>query len=286
MVMNPDEQSFESIIEYVLEPEIYNLKMLEEFSLTVKRFSVGAYPVHLKLETGMNRLGFSGQDVPTLIKGIANHPNLLVKSIFTHLAASDDSQHDDFTHQQFRQFEDMSNSILKGLNYPVLRHILNSSGIERFPDYQLDMVRLGIGMYGVSTENNSELQNVSTLKTRISQIKEVAAGQSVGYSRACKLVRDSKIAILPIGYSDGLRRNMGNGKGKVCINGALVPIIGNVCMDMCTVDVTDISVAEGEEVIIFGEKYPISEMALTLETIPYEVMTGISSRVKRVYLYE
>lgn len=286
MVMNPDQQSFESIIEYILEPEIYNLNMLEEFSLTVKRFSVGAYPVHIKLETGMNRLGFSKEDLPALKKGIANHPNLLVKSIFSHNAASDEEQHDDFTHQQFAQFDVMSKKIMKGLNYPVLRHILNSSGIERFPDYQLDMVRVGIGMYGVSSLSNGELQNVSTLKTRISQIKNVAAGESVGYSRACKLERDSKIAILPIGYSDGLRRIMGNGKGKVCINDELVPIIGNICMDMCTVDVTDLSVEEGDEVIIFGEKYPISEMAHTLDTIPYEVMTGISARVKRVYLYE
>ncbi|MCF8370858.1 MAG: bifunctional UDP-N-acetylmuramoyl-tripeptide:D-alanyl-D-alanine ligase/alanine racemase [Bacteroidales bacterium] len=286
MVMNPDQQSFESIIEYILEPEIYNLKMLEEFSLTVKRFSVGAYPVHIKLETGMNRLGFSKEDLPALLKGISNHPNLLVKSIFSHNAASDDAQHDDFTHQQFALFDSMSKKIMNELNYPVLRHILNSPGIERFPDYQLDMVRLGIGMYGVSSESNGELQNVSTLKTRISQIKSVAAGESVGYSRACTLERDSKIAILPIGYSDGLRRIMGNGKGKVCISDKLVPIIGNICMDMCTVDVTDISVEEEDEVIIFGEKYPISEMARTLETIPYEVMTGISSRVKRVYLYE
>lgn len=286
MVMNPDVQSFESIIEYVLEPEIYSLKMLEQFAITVKRFSVGAYPVHIKLETGMNRLGFSKPDLPALIKALANHPTLVVKSIFSHMAASDAAQHDEFTHQQFKNFDSMSKKIMKSLSYPVLRHILNSSGIERFPDYQLDMVRVGIGMYGISSEDTNELENVSTLKTRISQIKAVAAGESVGYSRACTLERDSQIAILPIGYSDGLRRSMGNGKGKICVNGELVPIIGNICMDMCTIDITGISAAEGDEVIIFGEKHPISEMAQTLSTIPYEVMTSISTRVKRIYLYE
>ncbi|MEA3445110.1 MAG: bifunctional UDP-N-acetylmuramoyl-tripeptide:D-alanyl-D-alanine ligase/alanine racemase [Bacteroidota bacterium] len=286
MVMNPDEQSFDSIIEYNLEPEIYNRKMLVEFSKTVKRFSVSSYPIHIKLETGMNRLGFDNRNLPYLIKNIEKCQNLVVRSVFTHLAASDEEAHDDFTHKQVEQFELMSRKIMDKVNYPILRHVLNSAGIERFPEYHFDMVRLGIGMYGVSSTNNSDLQNVSTLKTRVSQIKKVAAAQSVGYSRACILKRNSVIATLPIGYSDGLRRSMGNGKGKVSISGNLIPIIGNVCMDMCSVDITDISANEGDEVIIFGETFPIAEMAKSLDTIPYEVMTGISSRVKRVYIYE
>ena len=286
MVMNPDEQSFESIIEYTLEPEIYNLKMLEDFSKTVSRFSIGSYPIHLKMETGMNRLGFTKEDIPVLTETLVQNQNLKVRSIFSHLAASDEAEHDEFTHRQFQLFQEMCGSICESLAYPVLRHILNSAGIERFPDYQMEMVRLGIGLYGVSAANDLELQNVSRLKTRISQIKEVKAGSSVGYSRAWKLEKDSRIATLPIGYSDGLRRNMGNGKGKVYVKGQLVPMIGNGCMDMCSIDVTDVLAKEGDEVIIFGEEYPITEMAKTMDTIPYEVMTGISARVKRVYLYE
>ena len=286
MVMNPDEQSFESIIEYTLEPEIYNLQKLERFATVVNRFSLNSYPVHLKMETGMNRLGFTEEQIPKLIERLGKHQNLRVRSIFSHLAASDEEQHDDFTHKQFEQFERMNNQIVESVNYPVLRHILNSAGIERFPQYHLDMVRAGIGLYGVSAKENSGLQNVSTLKTRISQIKTVMAGNSVGYSRACKLANDTRVATLPIGYSDGLRRNMGNGKGRVCINGQLVPIIGNVCMDMCSIDISGVEAKEGDEVIIFGEQFPITEMAKTMDTIPYEVMTGISSRVKRVYLYE
>ncbi len=286
MVMNPDEQSFESIIEYNLEPEIYSLSKLEEFSQSVKRFGANNYPVHLKIETGMNRLGIEAQDISVLIDSIGKHQNLSVRSIFSHLVASENPLHDDFTHCQVDLFKSISNQIKTHLNYPVLQHILNSAGIERFPEYHFDMVRIGIGMYGISATDDTKLQNVSTLKTRISQIKIASEGDSVGYNRASFLQRDSRIATLPIGYSDGIRRIMGRGKGKVFINGQLAPIIGNVCMDMCSIDVSNIQAAEGDEVILFGNDFPLTEMAKTMDTIPYEVMTGISSRVKRVYIYE
>ncbi len=285
LVMNPEEQSFESMIEYNLEPEIYSFRTLNFFSEAVKRFGIDLYPVHLKMETGMNRLGFEESDLPKLIEELKNMNYLRVSSIFSHLAASDDAVHDGFTEKQFAKFDGMSKQIQEQFKYKIYRHLLNSAGVERFPNYQLDMVRLGIGLYGISHAGN-KLTNVSTLKSKISQIKHIRKGETIGYSRRGVTERDSRIAIVPIGYSDGLSRALSNGVGKVWINNKKVPIIGNICMDMCMIDISDLAASEGDEVIIFGAQIPLTEMASTLKTIPYEIMTGISKRVKRVYIYE
>ena len=286
IVMNPDEQSYETIIENNLEPEIFNLNALSRFSESVTKYSVSSYPIHIKLETGMNRMGFEESEFPELITLLQNHPNLLVVSVFSHLAASDVPDYDKFTDLQIEKFEYMSNEISNVATHKILRHILNSAGIERFPQAQYEMVRLGIGLYGISSFDGDKLANVSTLKSRISQIKNVTAGETIGYNLKGMVNRDSKIAIVPIGYSDGLRRSLSNGVGSVCINKTQVPIVGNVCMDMCMIDVTDVEAKEGDEVIIFGKDAPISELAKKLNTISYEILTGVSSRVKRVYIYE
>lgn len=286
MVMNPDAQAFETMIEYHLEPEIYSLAILEDFYQSVLRFSMENYPIHLKLESGMNRLGFNEDDLPALTAKLSGMKSITVRSVFSHLAASDEERLDDFTNLQFERFDAMCNSLSSSIIRPFMRHILNSSGIERFPEHQHEMVRLGIGLYGISNDQTAGLMNVSRLKTRISQLKKVPKNETVGYGRKGVLTRDSLIGIIPVGYSDGLDRRLSNGLGRVMVNGMLVPIVGNVCMDMCMVDLSDCPAQEGDEVIIFGEEYPITEMANILETIPYEIMTSISKRVKRVYLME
>jgi alanine racemase len=218
-----------------------------------------------------------------MILFIKNNPTLKLKSIFSHLAASDEQNNDNFTREQIQRFDRLSQKIITELKTPIIRHLLNSAGIERHPDGQFDMVRLGIGMYGVSPSQNKQLKNVSTLKTSISQIKKINKEQSIGYSRKGKLQSDGKIAILQIGYADGIRRNLSNGKGKFLVNGKLAPTVGNICMDMCMIDISHIDCKEGDKVIVFGEDYPIQEIAKQMETIPYEVLTGISQRVKRIY---
>ncbi len=306
LVMNPEEQSFNLMIEHHLEPEIYSFKALSLFYEAVKKNSYdkspessgeAKFPVHIKLDTGMRRLGFVQEDISLLVKRLKKHYSqcIKIKTIFSHLAASDEPVHDDFTRLQIEHFETMSNQIISAFNYPVLRHILNSSGVERFPEAQYDMIRLGIGLYGISVvpryaslrgKNQHKLNNVSTLKSTISQIKKVSANETVGYSRKGAVNRDSLIAVVPIGYADGLSRKLGNGVGKVLINKQFAPILGNICMDMCIIDITDIDAKEGDEVIIFGDMYNISELAKQLNTIPYEILTNISRRVKRVYFHE
>lgn len=286
MVMNPDAQGFEMMIEYHLEPEIYSLSILEDFYQSVLRFSMENYPVHLKMESGMNRLGFNEQDLPALAEKLSHMKSITVRSVFSHLAASDEVSLDDFTRKQFERFNHMCDFLKQQTNHPFMRHILNSAGIERFPEHQYEMVRLGIGLYGISNNPDAGLVQVSRLKTRISQIKMVGKDETVGYGRKGILARDSRIGIIPVGYSDGLDRRLSNGLGKVLVNKQMVSIVGNVCMDMCMLDLTDIEASEGDEVIIFGEENPITDMANLLDTIPYEIMTGISKRVKRVYLME
>lgn len=286
MVMNPDPQGFESMIEYHLEPEIYSLSILDTFYQSAMRFSIEHYPIHLKIESGMNRLGFSEADLEPLVKQLRKMRSLSLRSVFSHLAASDEEQLDDFTQIQFARFESACSYLKQNLETSFLRHILNSSGIWRFPEHHYEMVRLGIGLYGIDPFSNGNLQEVSRLKTRISQIKRVAKNETVGYGRKGILTRDSLIGIIPVGYSDGLDRRLSNGVGKVIINQQSAPIIGNVCMDMCMIDLTDIDAAEKDEVVIFGDGFPITEMAKILDTIPYEIMTSISKRVKRVYLME
>ena len=291
MVMNPEEQSYDSMIQYNLEPEIYSFRVLSLFEEALKRTQRNLNRqvfVHIKLDTGMHRLGFEPPEVNELIVRIKNNKQLKIKSIFSHLVATDESEHDDFTWQQIRSFSEMSDRVQSHLDYPVIKHILNSAGISRFPDAQFDMVRLGIGLYGigVNAAEQAQLQNVSTLKTSISQIKHIPQGETIGYSRKGIAQRDTKIATVPIGYADGLSRKLSNGKGKMIIKGKHAPIIGNVCMDMCMIDITDINVNENDEVIVFGEAYPIMEVAKDIGTIPYEVLTNVSRRVKRVYFQE
>jgi len=288
MVMNPDSQNFDAMIRNQLDPEIYSFRLLNQFHESLHRLGHEPVPVHIKLDTGMHRLGFQKHEINELIVRLKNHKNIQVQSVFSHLAASDESEHDGFTRYQIEQFEQMSRAIMQAFSYPIERHILNSSGILRFSEAQYDMVRLGIGLYGVAATSSEQqqLQQVATLRTTISQIKNVSANETVGYSRFGKLRRDSIIAIVAIGYADGISRRMGNGVGKMLVNGKAAPLIGNVCMDMCMLDITDIPAKEGDEVLVFGPEYPVTEMAKNVGTIPYEVLTGISQRVKRIYFQE
>ncbi len=286
IVMNPELSSFELMIRYKLEPEVYSLNVLSRFSEAVKKLGENHYPVHLKIDTGMHRLGFMEDESELLISNLVNNEQVKVASIFSHLAGSDEDLHDSFTEKQIAKFEKISQQIINQLGYPVIRHILNSAGIERFPNGQFDMVRLGIGLYGISALSNTNLANVSTFKSTVIQKKHVSKNETIGYGRKGEATSDKDIAIIPVGYADGLNRQLSNGKGKFYINGFLVPIIGNICMDMCMVDITGCEVNEGDEVIIFGKEMPVTEVAKTLNTIPYEIFTGISTRVKRVYYHE
>jgi alanine racemase len=290
MVMNPDEQSFDSMLKYCLEPEIYSFRTLEmlEASLGRRTHQDDPMPVHLKLDTGMHRLGFDFSELDELIRRIKSNAMLKICSVFSHLATSDEPAFDDFTMQQIELFRQMSDRLIQAFEYPILRHILNSAGISRFPEAGFDMVRLGIGLYGIgsSEPEQSQLENVSTLRSVISQIKLVNTGESVSYGRHWIANHDTRVAVVPIGYADGLSRRLSNGKGHLLVNNSLAPIIGNICMDMCMIDLTGIEAKEGDEVIVFGKELPISRLAEELETIPYEILTGVSRRVKRVYFQE
>ncbi|HMG14114.1 MAG TPA: alanine racemase, partial [Saprospiraceae bacterium] len=288
MVLNPDENSINSMITNKLEPEVYSLSILKAIINQVPPGS-NVIGVHIKLDTGMNRLGFTETDKAELIQLIQSNRQINIKSIFTHLSASENPIHDVFTHKQGTRFKKYTDDILGVLDYKPLLHVLNSSGISRFKEYQLDMVRLGIGLYGydASDDVNQQLKTVHTLKALISQIKQVSAKETVGYGRKGKLTENKRIATISIGYADGFQRKLGNGNYTVLIKGKEAQTIGNVCMDMTMVDINHIpEVNEGDEVIIFGELLPVKTMAEKLETIPYEVFTGISSRVKRVYFQE
>ncbi len=287
VVLNPEFGSYELMIEYKLEPELFSLSSLNSFASAVSRMGLSSYPVHLKIDTGMHRLGFMPDEIPTLIEKLGENKNIKVQSIFSHLVATDEADHDGFTSKQIQLFEQCATSISNAIGYKPMLHILNSAGIERFPNAQFDMIRLGIGLYGISAVHQDNLQVVSTLKTFIAQLRELPAEETVGYNRSGQLTRKSIIATIPIGYADGLNRRLSNGVGKVMVNGALAPIAGKVSMDLCMIDVTDIAnVKEGDEVIVFGENPSISETAKALSTIPYEVLTSISRRVKRVYMQE
>jgi alanine racemase len=291
MVMNPEEQSYDAMIEHKLEPEIFSFRVLNLFCEAASRSALKdqKIPVHLKIDTGMHRLGFEAGDINELIIRIRNNKNIVIRSVFSHLAGSDEKEHEEFTKLQIERFTGISLQILSHFEYPILRHILNSGGVNHFAHAQFDMIRLGIGMYGISSNDFEQmnLQHVSTLKTNISQIKNLDASETVGYSRKGILKKNSHIATVPIGYADGYNRRLGNGNGKMLVNGQFAPTVGNICMDMCMIDVSDIpSCQEGDEVIVFGEQYPISEIAKAAGTIPYEILTTISRRVKRVYYQE
>jgi len=287
VVMNPEEHGFDAMIENRLEPNIYRFELLEKFDEALRRNAVNNFPVHLKVDTGMKRLGFDHpDDMLKVAEYVRMHDTMYVRSVFSHLAVSDDPENDQFTHLQFKRFAEYCDMITNQFDYKILRHILNSSGIERFPEMELDMVRLGIGLYGVSPNCQQELRNVATLKTTISQIRSVDEGETIGYGRRGYAEKALTIAILPIGYADGLDRRLSNGVGKVLINGSKVPVIGTICMDMCMVDITGIEAHEGDKAVIFGEDLPVSEMADTLGTISYEILTSVGQRVKRVYFKE
>ena len=289
MVMSPEEDAFEDIINYQLEPELYHFKVLKAFVNKLDAMGIAEpYPVHLKIDTGMHRLGFEEQELNDLITELKKSPQLKIKSVFSHLVGSDNSDLDDFTKEQIRVFEKAFQLIEKELGYPVIKHICNSGGITRFKNAHYDMVRLGIGMYGigVTQQEQTKLENVGTLKTRISQIKMVAKGQSVGYNRNGKVDKETKIATIPIGYADGFSRLFGNGKHGVYVNGKFCKTVGNICMDMCMVDITDFKCEEGDEVIIFENAGQINALAKALNSISYEVLTNVSGRVKRVYVQE
>lgn len=287
LVMNPEEHSFENMIEFRLEPNLYSEEIFESFRKVLQQNAVIRYPVHLKLDTGMHRLGFDSEDkIERLIEKLIAQEQMVVRSVFSHLAGADESIHDEFTIGQVQQFLKFSSMIAEKLPYKVFRHILNSAGIERFPQFQFEMVRLGIGLYGVSACNNGQIKSISRLKTSVSQIRKITAGQTVGYSRKGVIERDSEIAVLPIGYADGYDRRLSNGVGKVFVKGQIVPIIGNICMDMCMIDVTGLNITVGDEVELMGEHIPVSDIAESIGTIPYEILTGISQRVKRIYLQE
>lgn len=288
IVMNPESTAFAAMAAYNLEPEIYSAKELRSFIAMAQQKNLSNYPIHIKLDTGMHRLGFQQNQISELIDLLRNNNLVSVKSIFTHLSASDDVQFRDFTLEQINKFEAWSGQLMADLHIQPLRHVLNTSGIYNYPEAQYDMVRLGIGLYGVgndATERKS-LQTVGTLKTIILQIKEVPAGDSVGYSRRFMAEEPVHIATLPIGYADGIPRAWGNGKGFVTINGQKATILGSICMDMLMVDVTGIDCKEGDTAIIFGESPTVVEMAEVLGTIPYEILTSISQRVKRVFFKE
>jgi alanine racemase len=286
IVMNPELQSFQQIIDYRLEPNIYSIELLKSFMKTVEQNGQSKFPVHLKIDTGMNRLGFkSDSEIKMAIQLILESSQLKIQSVFSHLAASDDSSFDNFTFEQIARFEEVAELISKSFPYKIDRHILNSAGIERFTGKQFEMVRLGIGLYGISN-TGLPLQNIGTLRSTVSQVKKVQSTETVGYSRKGKISEESEIAIVPMGYADGLDRKLGNKNGSGFIHGQRVPIIGNICMDMLMLDVTGLNVKPGDKVEIFGPNISISEVAEKAGTIPYEILTGISQRVKRVYLQE
>ncbi|MDI3505388.1 MAG: Alr-MurF fusion protein [Bacteroidota bacterium] len=286
IILNPEVNGFEELFSNRLEPEVYNFRILDAFIKEADRRGITDYPVHLKIDTGMHRLGFLPDQIPLLIERLRSQKGLKAISVFSHLAASESWAFDEFTEKQIETLRSSASQIENGIGYSIYKHILNSAGIERFPEAQWDMVRLGIGLYGVSASGLKRLKNVSTLKTTILQIKDIPGRETVGYGRKESLDRDARIATIRIGYADGLDRKFGNRVGKVLINGQIAPIVGNVCMDLCMVDVTDIDAKEGDEVILFGNDLSVIDLAESIGTIPYEVLTSVSPRVKRVYITE
>ncbi|KUJ63196.1 alanine racemase [Flavobacteriaceae bacterium CRH] len=285
MVLNPESTSFASIIQYQLEPEIYSIKGLNAFLKIAREKNLKDFPIHIKLDTGMHRLGFETNTIDELIATLKGNSTVRIQSILSHLATSDDMNHYDFVISQINLFEKLSSKLMTELNVNPIRHILNTSGISNFTSAQYNMVRLGIGLYGVSNDASEQkyLENVGTLKSIISQVRTIPAGDSVGYGRRFMAEKETKIATIPIGYADGISRLWGNGVGYVLIKNQKAPITGSVCMDMLMVNVTAIDCKEGDSVIIFGENPTVTEIANALKTIPYEILTSISQRVKRVF---
>ena len=284
IVMNPEMTAFKTLFDYELEPEVYNFKLLDALIKAAEKEGIQGFPVHIKLDTGMHRLGFDPRlDLPALIDRLHHQTSVIPRSVFSHFVGSDSPDFDDFSARQFALFDEASKTLQAAFSHKILRHICNSAGIERFPERHLDMVRLGLGLYGIDPIDNRSLQNVTTLRTTILQIRECPKGDSVGYSRRTVLERDSRIAAIPIGYADGLNRHLGNRRGYCLVNGQRADYVGNICMDVCMIDVTDTDCREGDTVEIFGDDLPPAELARLLDTIPYEILTSVSDRVKRIY---
>ena len=284
IVMNPEMSAFGTLFEYELEPEIYSFNLLDALIRAARRQGITDFPVHLKLDTGMHRLGFNPKtDIPVLIDRLSHQRALIPRSVFSHFVGADSDSFDEFSEKQFKLFDEASRTLQAAFPHKILRHICNSAGIERFPERHLDMVRLGLGLYGIDPIDNRVLHNVATLRTTILQIRDVPAGDSIGYSRKTVLDRPSRIAAIPIGYADGLNRHLGNRRGYCLVNGQKADYVGNICMDVCMIDVTDIPCHEGDSVEIFGDDLPVTVLSDLLGTIPYEVLTSVSNRVKRVY---
>ncbi len=286
LVMNPEMTAFKTLFDNHLEPEIYSFALLEAMIHACEHEGYSHYPVHIKIDTGMSRLGFRPDEMPALIDRLSRQTAVIPRSVFSHFAGSDSTDFDNFTHLQAARFSGAADALQNAFPHKILRHICNSAGIERFPEYRHDMVRLGLGLYGISPVGDRLLHPISTLKSTILQIHDVPESETVGYSRRGQLVRPSRIASLPIGYADGLNRRLGNGLGYCLVNGHPAPYIGNICMDVCMIDVTDIPCHEGDSVEIFGPHLPVTQLAQWLGTIPYEVLTGISTRVRRIYIVE
>lgn len=288
MVMNPEENTFNTLVQYNLEPEIFSFSILSSLEKYLLSSGLQHFPVHIKLDTGMHRLGFEQKDINILAGHLTNNNTIKVQSVFSHLAASDDKNRDEFTHSQASVFLQMCKQLKKVLNYKFIKHISNTAAISRHPQLQIDMVRIGIGLYGIDSNEKMQkkLKNVSTLTTTIAQIKNIKAGESIGYGCETVLEKDAAIATVRIGYADGYPRALSNGVGKMLVQTSPAPVVGNVCMDMTMLDVTGINCQEGDNVMVFGEQLPVQQLATWCHTIPYEIMTGVSQRVKRIYFEE
>ena len=287
MIMNPEMTAFKTMFDYDLEPEVYSFRLLDALIKAARKEGITGWPVHIKFDTGMHRLGFDPvDDIFKLIDRLKHQNAIIPRSVFSHFVGSDSDGFDEFSARQFALFEEGSQKLQAAFTHKILRHMDNSAGIEHFPERQMDMCRLGIGLYGVDPRNNRMLSTVSTLKTTILQMRHVPAGETVGYSRKGKIERDSVIAAIPIGYADGLNRGLGNRRCYCLVNGQKAEYVGNICMDVAMIDVTDIPCLEGDQVEIFGEHLPVTELSDVLGTIPYEVLTGVSNRVKRVYFQD
>ncbi|RYF18756.1 MAG: bifunctional UDP-N-acetylmuramoyl-tripeptide:D-alanyl-D-alanine ligase/alanine racemase [Flavobacteriales bacterium] len=287
MVMSPEPSAFDAMLRFQLQPEIYSLEVLESM-LHFLPNEIADFPIHIKLDTGMHRLGFEVSEIDGVCEILSSTKKLKIVSVFTHLVATDDEQHDEFTQFQLSSFEQMYAKLEAALGYQPMRHVLNTSGTTRWPHYHLDMVRLGIGLYGFdgALAKGDGLQTVATLKTTVTQIKQLKPNETVGYGRKGSLPNGGQIATVKIGYADGYSRAFGNGVGKMLVEGKLAPTVGAICMDMCMLDVTGLDVAVGDEVIVFNQELNITDLAKAINTIPYEILTNVSQRVKRVYYYE
>jgi alanine racemase len=292
MVMNPEMTAFKTMFDYDLEPEVYNFRLLDALIKAARKEGITGWPVHIKLDTGMHRLGFDADEIDELIDRLKHQQAVIPRSVFSHFVGSDSDDFNAFSAQQFQLFDEGSRRLQSAFTHKILRHMDNSAGIEHFPERQMDMCRLGIGLYGVNPYMPTSLPEggagvglscVSTLKTTILQLRQVPKGDSIGYSRRTILDRDSLIGVIPIGYADGLNRHLGNRHGYCLVNGQKAEYVGNICMDVAMIDVTGIACQEGDSVEIFGTHLPVTVLSDITDTIPYEVLTGVSNRVKRIY---